>query len=333
MSPRPTILDHAALLAEGTRCRILQLVDGHELTVTELCNVLQLPQSTVSRHLKVLADGNWVESRRDGTSNLYRIHPQLEDSARNLWALFRSEIAESVPSRQDRHRLESVLAQRRSRSMEFFSATADRWDRMRDELFGLRFDAEAFLGLLDPTWVVGDLGCGTGRTTEMLAPFVAKVLAVDGSSAMLDGARARLAGLSNVVIKEGDLENLPLTDRSLDVAVILLTLHHVPDPPAVLKEVARVLKPSGRFLLVDMLPHGHEEYRLEMGHVWLGFSEERIQRELHAVGLSSIRVHALRPDPETKGPSLFAATSARPTLPRPAQVEDSNPLLQTVRNH
>ena len=312
MSPRPSILEHTALLSEPTRCRILQLVDGHELTVSELCGVLQLPQSTVSRHLKVLSDGGWVDSRRDGTSNLYRLETQQDEPVRNLWALIRSELATSEIGGQDRRRLESVLAERRSRSRAFFSAGGEQWDRLRDGLFGRRFDLEAFLGLLDETWVVGDLGCGTGRTSEMLAPFVREVVAVDGSSAMLESARARLGAEARVVLRQGDLENLPITDQSLDLAVLLLTLHHVPDPGLVLREARRVLKPGGRFLLVDMLPHAHEEYRQEMGHVWLGFSEERVRQELAEAGFDAGRFHPLRPEADAEGPSLFAAVARRP---------------------
>ena len=338
MSPRPSILDHTALLSETTRCRILQVVDGHELTVSELCGVLQLPQSTVSRHLKQLADGAWVDSRRDGTSNLYRLRAQADASARNLWDLIRSELAGSEIGRQDRRRLESVLAERRSRSRAFFSAGGEQWDRLRDDLFGRRFDLEAFLSLLGEGWVVGDLGCGTGRTTEMLVPFVRQVIAVDGSDAMLESARRRLGDADRVSLRQGDLESLPITDRSLDLAVLLLTLHHVPDPGAVLREAHRVLKPGGRFLLVDMLPHAHEEYRQEMGHVWLGFSAERVRQELAQAGFDSLRFHPLRPEPEAVGPGLFAAVARRSVAdgaadaasPEDSTLKEPEPALSAV---
>lgn len=318
MTSRPSILDHASHLAEPTRCRILQSVDAHELTVSELCAVLQLPQSTVSRHLKVLADGGWLASRKDGTSNLYRLSEELTDPARELWSLVRAEVGGTAESRQDRRRLDAVLLERRSRSQEFFSATADRWDRLRDELFGRRFDLEALLAFLDPGWTVGDLGCGTGRTSETLAPFVGRVIAVDGSAAMLDAARSRLAPLPNVSLREGELESLPLADRSLDAAILFLALHHVPEPVSVLREARRVLRPGGRFVVIDMLPHGHEEYRREMGHVWLGFAEEQVERFLADAGFEGIRVRALRPDPEASGPDLFAAGAAAPGAAAPS---------------
>jgi SAM-dependent methyltransferase len=310
MTPRPSILDHAAQLAEPTRCRILQLVDAHELTVSELCSILQLPQSTVSRHLKVLADGGWVAARRDGTSHLYELADGLDGPARELWALVRAQVADSTDCQQDRRRLDAVLSERRSRSLEFFSASAGAWDPLRNELFGPRFDLQALLAFVDPSWTIGDLGCGTGSTSEMLAPFVAQVVAVDGSPAMLAAARERLRPFPNVSLREGELERLPLADRSLDAATLFLTLHHVPEPEAVLRDVRRVLRTGGRCAVVDMLPHGREEYRRDMGHVWLGFSEEHIVRLLTETGFEEVRWRPLPPHPDARGPALFVAGAA-----------------------
>ena len=171
----------------------------------------------------------------------------------------------------------------------------------------------ALAGLCDAGWTVGDLGCGTGRLSEALAPFVAAVVAVDGSAAMLAAARVRLGDIGNVTLREGELENLPVGDEELDVVTLFLALHHVSDPSVVLAEARRVLKPGGRLLVVDMLPHDREQFRQEMGHLWLGFSQDQMRRDLAATGFSSGRVHALPADPSTKGPALFAAAARKPT--------------------
>ncbi|MEE8522927.1 MAG: metalloregulator ArsR/SmtB family transcription factor [Thermoanaerobaculia bacterium] len=327
MNARPSILDHAAILAEITRCRILRLLDRHELTVSELGSVLQQPQSTTSRHLKVLADGGWVHSRREGTSHLYRSAANsvagdgVEPSAARLWMLIREELDGTAAARQDRRRLESVLRERRSRSQEFFTSAAHEWDQMRDELFGRRFDLLALPGLFDRRWVVGDLGCGTGRISEALAPFVARVVAVDGSATMLEAARERLARFDNVDLRESELERLPIADQRLDAATLVLALHHLPEPVAALNEARRVLKPGGRLLVADMLPHDREEYRQQMGHVWLGFSEEQTRRSFEAAGFHGVRLQALPAEPEAKGPTLFVATAHTPSKDRAAAVE------------
>ena len=189
----PAILDDLSALADLTRDRLLLLVESHELTVSELCSVLQLPQSTVSRHLKALVDSGWLTSRAEGTSRWYAMSQDTrQGTARRLWLLVREQLAQSRAAEQDHRRLQSVLAARRSQSQEFFSSAAGQWDRMREELFGRDMHLRAALGLLDPAWVVGDLGCGTGSMSAAIAPFVARVIAVDNSAAMLSAAKRRL---------------------------------------------------------------------------------------------------------------------------------------------
>jgi ArsR family transcriptional regulator len=311
---RPEIFDRLAALGEPTRTRVLLLLEGRELTVSELCTVLQAPQSTVSRHLKALADAGWIGSRPEGTSRFYGMDREaLSDSMRRMWLAVRDELDAAPGAEQDRARLAPVLAQRRSRSEEFFRSEAGQWDRTRDELFGHGFYLLGLPGLLDPAWVVGDLGCGTGHVTESLAPFVSRVVAVDGSEAMLVEARRCLAGRDNVDLRHGELEALPIEDAALDAAVLALVLHHVPDPGRVLREVSRTVRPGGRVLVVDMLPHDRADLAATMGHVWLGFSEEAIGRHLGDSGFEETRFVRLPVDPAAKGPALFAAAAERAT--------------------
>jgi len=314
------IFDRLTSLGEPTRARLLLLLESQELTVSELCAVLQAPQSTVSRHLKALADAGWVASRPEGTRRYYYVdQATMKASMRRLWLAVREEVSESPAAGQDRARLVSVLAQRRSRSEEFFQSEAGEWDRMRDELFGAGFYLGAIPGLLDPTWVIGDLGCGTGHVSESLAPFVGQIIAVDGSVAMLAEAKHRLEDHDNIQIRHGDLESLPIDDDALDAAVLALVLHHLPDPGAAMREVARVLRPGGRVLLVDMLPHDREELAKRMGHVWLGLAEEAITTQLATAGFQSIRHARLPINADARGPALFA-TSALHTASPPEDI-------------
>lgn len=315
MSAAPAMLSWMSSLADATRARALRLVERQELTVADLCAVLQLPQSTVSRHLKTLADEGWIAARPEGTSRLYRMTlERLDPAARRLWGLLRTETARTSLAAQDDRRLATILAARQTRSQAFFSSAAGQWDRLRREMFGERFDLMALGGLLEPDWVVGDLGCGTAQLAETLAPFVARVIAVDRSRAMLRAARRRLGPLENVELRQGALEALPVDDAALDAATICLVLHHVPEPPAVLREAARVLRPGGRLLVVDMLEHDRREYRRQMGHVWLGFAPAQTITWLEAAGFAGVRVRPLPPVPRATGPALFAA-SARVTRP------------------
>jgi ArsR family transcriptional regulator len=114
-----------------------------------------------------------------------------------------------------------------------------------------------------------------------------------------------------VDLRQGDLEALPLAAAELDAAMLSLVLHYSPDPARALTEVARVVKPGGRLLVVDMLPHEREEYQQQMGHVWLGFSEKQVSRFLSGAGFDDIRMRPLPADPDAQGPTLFAAVATK----------------------
>ena len=305
-------LDRLTALADPTRSRLLLLLDRHELTVGELCGALQLPQSTVSRHLKTLADEGWVTARAEGTSRRYVMRGgALDAGARRLWHVVRDQVGATPSARHDLARAEQALHERRTTSQAFFSARASQWDRVRSELYGGSADLAPLAALLDPSWLVGDLGCGTGATSAALAPYVRRLIAVDESSAMLGAARKRLASLANVTLESGRLEDLPIDDGVLDAAVLSLVLHFVVDPAAVLREAARVLMSGGRLLIVDMLPHERDEYRATMGHVWLGFDEVQLTQWLHDAGFTAVRMVPLPPDSQARGPGLFTMRAVR----------------------
>jgi ubiquinone/menaquinone biosynthesis C-methylase UbiE len=309
MNKAPAILDHLASLADTTRSRLLLLLDRHELTVSELCGITQLPQSTVSRHLKALVDGGWIASRAEGTSRLYAMtRDELDPARRRLWLLVREQVGPTAAAAQDQRRLQAALAERRTTSQEFFSSSAGQWDRLRDELFGDRFHLAAFAALADPAWTVGDLGCGTGQVSAALAPFVTRVVAVDESAAMLQAAKKRVQRFDNIDLRRGDLEALPIDDGRLDAALMMLVLHHVPDPARALAEAARAVTPGGRVVITDMLAHDRESYKQQMGHVWLGFSEAHIGSLLRDGGFEQVAIVPLPPDSRAKGPALFVAT-------------------------
>jgi ubiquinone/menaquinone biosynthesis C-methylase UbiE/DNA-binding transcriptional ArsR family regulator len=312
MRVNTAIFEDLSALSDSTRSRMLLLLDRHELTVSELCRILQLPQSTVSRHLKTLGDASWVVSRREGTSRYYTLSlDERGPSTRRLWSLLKEQVSATAGADQDAWRLKGVLSRRRSKSEEFFESTAGQWDKLREELFGAASHLQALPGLLDERWAIGDLGCGTGHVAAALAPFVARVVAVDRSGEMLQAARRRLRDTPNVDVRRGELESLPIADAELDAATLLLVLHHVADPAAALSEAARVLKPGGRLLIADMLPHDREDYRHQMGHVWLGFSDDQLRGVLAAAGFERIRIVPLAPHALAKGPALFAATATR----------------------
>jgi ArsR family transcriptional regulator len=312
-TPRPPdrLLAGLSGLADPTRLRLLAVLERHELGVAELTQVLRLPQSTVSRHLKVLADSGFLHARADGTSRLYRL-AELDPGARRLWRAARDGVQGWAALEQDRLRLEQRLAARRDEADRFFAGAAGDWERLRAELYGTGFLAEALLALLPKDLVVADLGCGTGDLTARLARRVAHVHAVDRSAAMLRAARRRVGVLGNVSLHEADLEELPLDDASCDAALLALVLGWAADPRPVLAEAARILRPGGTLVAIDLARHDDARFQERLGQARAGFEPSDLAALLSEAGLSAPEVRPLPPEPGARGPALLAAIAERP---------------------
>ena len=303
------MLDDLTLLSDATRVRILRLVEREELGVGELVHILQLPQSTVSRHLKVLITAEWIHKRTVGTSSLIWLDPtQLTEPRERLWSLVRSETSDELATLQDLQRMSSLLSQRQLDSRAFFGAVGSRWGGVRRDLFGEQFLVPTMMALVDPSVVLADLGCGSGDMVAQVAPSVARVIAVDHEQGMLDIAAERLSQLDNVDLRLGEMTALPIADDTLDYALVMLVLHHVTDVDGALSEVRRVLKPGGRLVLLDMTRHDRESYRYRMGHVHLGFERGALEDSAKRAELTMERYQLVPADPDARGPGLFVAT-------------------------
>lgn len=301
-------LSWLGILSDPARLRMLRLLQKEELGVGELARAIQMPQSTVSRHLKPLHDGGWVVRRSEGTASMYRmIQEDLPAEANNLWNTTLNQVDLLNTFRNDDDRLREVVNERPSDTRQFFGARAGDWSALRQQLYGGAFTDEALLGLVNPEWTVGDLGCGSGDVSERLSPLVRNVISIDREAAMLDAARNRLSHLSNIDFRAGELLALPIDDNSLDAAVLMLVLQHVPDPLDAIKEVARVTRPGGLILLVDLVPHDRENYRFTMGHLHMGFDQVEAASWAEKVD-GTLIYRRLHPDTQGQGPVLFAAS-------------------------
>jgi SAM-dependent methyltransferase len=305
-SPVEPVLGRMDSLADPTRLRLLRLLERHELGVTELLEVLQLPQSTVSRHLKLLADRGWVRSRAQGTNNLYRMRTdELEPEARRLWQVTREQLEGWATLTQDQVRLDRRLRGRKEGTQAFFAGAAGQWDKLRD------FGQAAIRALLPPDWIVADLGCGTGPVAAEVAPWVARVIGVDQSAAMLKAAGKRTASFDNVDLRQGELEALPIGDGECDAALLLLTLSYTAEPERVVGEMARILKPGGRAVIVDLMRHDRDDFRLQMRQHNLGFEAGQLVALLGDAGFDATTCRPLPPEPEATGPALLLAAARR----------------------
>jgi SAM-dependent methyltransferase len=301
-------------LGDPARLRIVRLLERHELGVAELSDILQLPQSTISRHLKLLSDEGWLHTRRVGTTHLSTLrHDGLDAVQARLWQLTREQVADWASVRQDELRLERRLRQRTDDSRRFFTGAAGAWDSLRAEYYGADFSWHAMLALLPSEAVVADLGCGTGQILQTLAPYVSRGIGVDNTPAMLEAAANRLKGVKSIELRQGELEALPIDDASVDGALMVLALSYVAEPSQCLAEMKRILKPGGKAVIVDVTAHDREDVRIQMGQSRLGFDRDTILTLFTESGLTFPSYHALPPAADVKGPALFFATARRTT--------------------
>jgi ArsR family transcriptional regulator len=311
------VTDHLSALSDPVRLRLLRILEREELAVGEAARVLQLPQSTISRHLKTLSECAWVARRAEGTATLYRmVLDDLSAGHRALWVAVR-DMARADGTHppaevdEDLRRLASVLAERRQDAQSFFGRVAGQWDDVRTELFGAVFTLRALLHFLPREWTVADLGCGTGNVSEILAPLVKRVHAVDSSEVMLDAARKRLRVYTNITYHAGHLEATGLERASVDAAASVLVMCYVPDLAAAAKEMHEIVRPGGRAVIVDMAEHDRVSYKHTLGHRWLGMPERAMTDALQKAGFRDVRYTRLPDDPEARGPGLFVCTGVR----------------------
>ena len=299
---RRTPLGFRALLAgleaagEETRLRILCLLEAAELTVSELVAILGQSQPRVSRHLRLLVEAGLATRQREGAWAFFRLAEPGGALARE-W-LGRLDPADPVVN-ADRVRLDIAREARRKQAAAYFAARAADWDQIR-ALHAPEERVEAALIAMigvKPFRNLLDLGTGTGRMLELLAPRAARAVGVDQSAAMLALARARIdqAGLRHVSLRQGDIYAPPVERDAYDLVVIHQVLHFLDDPARALAEAARALAPGGRLAVVDFDAHDQEFLRDEFAHRRLGFAVEEVEGYLAEAGLAAIRAERVPP--------------------------------------
>lgn len=277
-------------VAEPTRLRILALAARGPFCVTEFTEILGQSQPRLSRHLRLLHEAGLLERLREGANAWYGLPPEDSPGAALGRAVLAHLPAGDAGLAGDARQAARVLAERARVATESFHRAGAEWDEMR--ALGLPAEAveQALLDLL-PRGRLGrllDIGTGTGRLLELLAPRVAAGVGVDASRAMLALARARLArvGLAHCSVRLADMYRLPLPDRGFDLVVLQMVLHHAETPGAALAEAARVLRPGGILLAVDLAPHANADCLQRLAHRWPGFSDGEMRHLLGAAGLA-----------------------------------------------
>ncbi|HEY0269858.1 MAG TPA: metalloregulator ArsR/SmtB family transcription factor [Sphingomonas sp.] len=288
-------------LADPTRLRIVALLRVMELSVGELAQVLGQSQPRVSRHVKILADAGLAERRREGSWVFLALGPGRR-TAPVFAAIDAWDDKVSTAMSADLARLDAVRAERSAAAERYFEGHAAQWDAIRS-LHIAEAEVEAAIAGALGTGALGrlvDVGTGTGRMLELLAPRTDSAIGIDRSPEMLRFARARLAAagradpaIARAELRQGDMYALPLADGAADVVVIHLVLHYAQQPAAAVAEAARLLGPGGRLLIADFAPHDREDLRAEAAHARLGFSDQQMADWFAAAGLVPRAAQAL----------------------------------------
>ncbi|MEZ5064727.1 MAG: metalloregulator ArsR/SmtB family transcription factor [bacterium] len=291
--------------ADGIRLRILRVLAEGPFHVAELTEILGAGQSSVSRHLRILADAELVQVRRVGTWSWYSLREGSDEGAPAARVL---SILEALPGLNgDAEAVDRVLAKRRHATSEFFRRTAPVWDTVRERHLGPAEHLEPLLDAIGRGRVVADLGTGTGVLLARLASTFDQVIGIDASPEMLEEARRRLddTGSGPAELRLGRLEHLPLADGEADVMVANLVLHHVADPAGVLREIRRGLASRGRLVIADLEEYADDSLRSALGAQWPGFRPDDVTTWLRAAGFTPRRSERItRPNGAEPGPAI-----------------------------
>jgi SAM-dependent methyltransferase len=293
-----SMVDTLKAAAESSRLRILALLTGGDLTVSDLTAVLGQSQPRVSRHLKLLLDAGLIGRYQEGSWAYFRLSDQEGARAFVLGLVRNLDRSQGLPGR-DLERLAQVKQEHRERAAEYFATNAASWDQVR----ALHVPDGAVEAALKraigkrPFQAMLDLGTGTGRLLELFAPLYRRGLGLDTSRAMLAVARANLdrAGITHAQVRLGDIYSPPAERDAFDVVTIHQVLHYLDNPGLAIREAARMLRPSGRLVIVDFAPHGLEFLRERHAHLRLGFADSQIAGWLEAAGLTLEDKEEFRP--------------------------------------
>jgi len=292
------MLKSLKLLSDPTRLRILMLVENEELSVAELQEILGMGQSRISTQLSQLKAEGLVSDERSGKNNIYTCtaDPDLMEVAR----LAAAEVPEVAA---DESALRHLLRKRKDTSRAYFDELAGRFGK--DYVPGRSWKAlaEALIKILNYK-VVADLGAGEGTLAQLLAQRAEKVIAVDLSPKMVEFGQdlASRNGLTNLEYRIGDIEEPPIDEGSLDLAILSQALHHAEHPQRAIDSAFRILKPGGRLIVLDLLQHHFDEARELYADRWLGFSESELAAMLEKSGFTQIET--IVADRETAAPKF-----------------------------
>jgi len=282
------------IISDPTRLRVLALVLKEELSVAELQEILGMAQSRISSQLALLRQAGFVTDRREGKKAFYSLRGTLPANQLTLLNAACESVSDLPESTEDRENLDRVLQKRRKLSEQYFNLIAGRLGK--NHCPGRSWEAIGHLALrLVPAITVADLGAGEGLVSQLIANRAERVWCIDNSPRMVEVGTelARKNGLANLTYKLGDIEQVPLPEMSVDLAILSQALHHANHPQTAVNEAFRILKPGGQLLVLDLKEHAFEQARVLYGDLWLGFKESALHSFLKQAGFQKVEVSAV----------------------------------------
>ena len=300
-------------LADPTRLRLLTLLLREELSVAEMQEILDMAQSRISSQLSLLRQAGLVVDRRDGKRAYYSLRPGIEPRQLALLRTACDAIADQPEAAEDHVNLERTIARRRQQSEEYFNLVAGRLGK--NYCPGRSWEAIGHLALrLVPAITVADLGAGEGLISQLLARRVNQVWCIDNSPRMVEvGAQlAQKNGLANLTYLLGDIESVPLADRTVDLAILSQALHHAEHPQRAIDEAFRILKPGGQVIALDLKAHTFEKARELYADRWLGFKESALHGFLKKAGFHQVDVTTVAKEADAPHFETLLASGIKP---------------------
>ncbi len=286
--------DHLKILSDSTRLRLLALLLKEELSVAELQEILGMAQSRISSQLALLRQAGFVTDRREGKKAFYSLRATLDPKQLTLLRAACDSVTDLPESGEDRDNLDRVLQKRRRVSEQYFNLIAGKLGK--NYCPGRSWEAIGHLALrLVPAITVADLGAGEGLISQLIAHRAERVWCIDNSERMVEVGTelAKKNGLANLTYKLGDIESVPLPDKSVDLAILSQALHHAGHPQNAVNEAFRILKPGGQVLILDLNEHNYEKAHEQFGDLWLGFKESALHGFLKKAGFTKAEVQVV----------------------------------------
>jgi DNA-binding transcriptional ArsR family regulator/ubiquinone/menaquinone biosynthesis C-methylase UbiE len=304
--------DNLALLnkaaSDPLRLEVLRVLHNNAYGVLELCHILDVKQSALSHHLKILAQTGLVSTRREGNSIFYRRQsPGNNDPLHLLQQVLFNSIDAQPLAADMTARIQQIQQDRAASSASFFRQQAESFEQQQERIATYSIYGNGVMDLLHKSSLKKfdcalEVGSGNGEFLAELSPLFKRVLALDNSREMLTRAQkhTETLKLDNIEFLHSDTHQAAqLANRKkiqADCIVLNMVLHHTPAPADIFSDVFQMLNDGGVLLITELCRHHQDWTKDACGDLWLGFEPDELLTWADSAGFVQQHsvYHALR---------------------------------------